>query len=107
MSDFIQVFVRTDDLIPNEPAILPLPDRFNDPDEEILKDNDMDAIKTWGEDIRENGIKYSLAIDKFGNIRDGNSRYWIAKHLGIEYVPVNFEFMAGTDKKLYPKKEAR
>ena len=33
------------------------------------------------DDIRENGLKYKLNVDPFGNIKNGNMRYWVARYL--------------------------
>jgi len=51
--------------------------------------------KDWLEDIKENGIKYALKIHPNGLIGDGNFRYWCAKKLGIEYVPIDLMFYMG------------
>ena len=33
------------------------------------------------DDIRQNGLKYQLNVDPFGNIKNGNMRYWCARWL--------------------------
>lgn len=103
----IQLFARVMDLKPTEPNVLPVPGKFNDPDEEVLLEHGMDCVLTWGDDIRKNGIKYCLAVEKDGTISDGNGRYWCALDIGMEFVPVNFEYMSGINKRMYPKREVK
>lgn len=53
------------------------------------------------EDIRKNGIKHQLKIDRFGNILNGNGRYWAARILLLQgderfrYLPVELVRVAG------------
>lgn len=100
----VQLYVHIDDLMPTEPAIMPLPDKFNDPDEEKLAEHGMDTLPTWLEDMKENGIKYALCVDKKGRIKDGNGRYWVAKALGIKFLPIKLSFLAEqSQESVYPK----
>jgi hypothetical protein len=102
----VQLYVHISDVLPTEPAIMPLPEKFNDPDEAKLAENNMDTIPTWIDDIKVNGIKYALSIDGRGTIRDGNGRYWTARELGIEYLPISFRFLTRR-KGLYPKEPVK
>lgn len=68
----IQYYIHIRDITPTEPYILIYKGYFNDPDEEILLKNNMDCIEAFLIDIKKNGIKYQLAIDMNGIIRDGN-----------------------------------
>ena len=49
------------------------------------------------EDIRQNGIKLALQIHPNGLIGNGNFRYWCAKELKMEYVPVDLWFFCGLE----------
>jgi len=49
----------------------------------------------WLEDIRLNGIQYCLKVHPNGIIADGNFRYWCAKELGVDYVPIDLPFYMG------------
>ena len=33
------------------------------------------------DDIRKNGLKYQLNVDRYGNVQNGNMRYWVARYL--------------------------
>ena len=105
----IQLYARTKDLLATEPWKLPIPPRgFNDPDEEILLEHDMDCFKAFEKDILENGFKYCLVVNpKTGAILDGNCRLHIALKNNIEFVPINVEHFVGTDRSYYPKKEVK
>ena len=103
----IQLYAKITDLKPTEPNKLTYKGHFNDPDEAILLDNDMDCIKAFAADIKKNGFKYCSAIEKDGTIRDGNCRYHGGIAAGKEYTPINIDFMLGTDRSFYPKKEVK
>ena len=54
------------------------------------------------DDIRANGLKYQLNVDPFGNIKNGNMRYWCARYLlenendqRFLFLPVQRNFVAG------------
>lgn len=98
----IQMYAKLKDLTPTEPNQLTYQGYFNDPDEEIMLEYDMDCIKTYAEDIKLNGMKYAIQINAEGTILDGNCRYWCARELGWVYVPIN-RFKLGD--KYYPKPE--
>lgn len=102
---YLQYYMHINDITPTEEYKLKYVGYFNDPDEEILKDHDMDCIRAFLNDIEKNGFKYQLAIDMNGIIRDGNCRYWCGKVLNIFYFPINLEFYLGIDMSFYPKKE--
>ena len=52
-------------------------------------------------DIKDNGFKYALKINKRGAITNGNMRYWVARQLLEEgderfrYLPVELEMFSG------------
>jgi hypothetical protein len=55
------------------------------------------------DNIREHGIKYQLHIDPYGNIKNGNMRYWVARYLLEEendqrflFLPVQRNYAAGS-----------
>ena len=109
----IQFYVHIDSLTPTEPAKFRYT-HYNldgtpflyDPEEQpfIKYNKEYVECNCFLEDIRKNGIKYALVVDIHGRILDGNCRYWCAKILGIEYLPINIEHLIGTDKSFYPKK---
>ena len=54
------------------------------------------------DDIRKNGLKYQLNVDPYGNIKNGNMRYWCARYLLEQehdtrflYLPVQRNYAAG------------
>ena len=53
------------------------------------------------QNIKDNGFKYALKINKHGAIVNGNMRYWVARHLLEEgderfrFLPVELEMHAG------------
>lgn len=98
----IQLYAKLSDLVPTEPSKLDTPTHFNDPDEEVLLDNDMDCLKAFKKDIFLNAMKYAIVISDRGLIQDGNCRYWCAKELGWEYVPV---WIRMNGEPFYPKRE--
>ena len=61
----------------------------------------MTKYTDWLEDIRTNGIQYCLKVHPNGLIADGNFRYWCAKELGMEYVPIDFYFYMGLSMNEY------
>ena len=89
----IQLYAKLSDITPTEGKevdYIDSPEKCSDP-EEFGKNNYTD----WLDDIRENGIKYALKIHPNGLIADGNFRYWCAKELGHEYVPIDLYFYMG------------
>ena len=46
-------------------------------------------------DIKAHGIKHSLQVLPNGWIVNGNRRYWIAKQLGIKWLPIDLQFFVG------------
>lgn len=105
----IQLYAKTKDLKLTEPNPLPIPKYgFNDPDEEILLENDMDCYKAFEKDILENGFKYCLVVNpETGAILDGNCRLRVAIKNNIEFVPINVEHFMGIDRSYYPKKKVK
>jgi hypothetical protein len=54
------------------------------------------------DDIRAHGIKYQLNVDPYGNIKNGNMRYWVARYLlekekdeRFRFLPVQRNYAAG------------
>ena len=54
------------------------------------------------DDIRENGLKYALNIDPYGNVKNGNMRYWVARYLleneddkRFLFLPVQRNYVSG------------
>jgi len=45
------------------------------------------------DDIRANGLKYQLNVDPYGNIKNGNMRYWVARYLLEEEDDTRFLFL--------------
>ena len=76
----IQLYAKLEDLRPTE---------FKD-DVASIAD-----YKEWYDSIKEEGIKNMLHVDSSGFIRDGNARYYIAKLLGHEYLPISWQFFTG------------
>lgn len=105
----IQLYAKTTDLRLTEPNPLPVPKYgFNDPDEEILLDYDMDCIAAFEDDILKNGFKYCLVVNpETGAILDGNCRLRVALKNNIEFVPINGYHFMGIDRSYYPKKEVK
>ena len=110
----IQLYVKISDLTPTEPKKFMYKRNgkgqvyFHDPDEKEFYNYDKRFVdcNAFLEDIKANGIKYALSVTSAGIIKDGNCRYWIAKKLGIEYLPINIiYFHDPVGKNLYPKKE--
>ena len=100
----IQLFARIEDILPTEWWVLRAPDKFMDPEEAVLAENDMDCKKTWLYDISRNGITYQLKVHPSGHIADGNCRYWCARarHTYISplphragFLPVDVKFFTG------------
>jgi len=91
----IQLYAKLEDLTPTEGKEVDeveSPEKCADPSE-FGKTKYTD----WLDDIRENGIKFALKVHPNGLIADGNFRYWCAKELGYEYVPIDlFWFMGMT-----------
>ena len=112
---YVQLYVHIDTLIPKEPAKFPYYRKskhgelrpFDDPAEKAFLDYDPDFVDCdcFLEDIRKNGIKHPLYVSPDGHIIDGNCRYWCAKKLGIQYLPVYYPFFIGEfeTEALYPK----
>ena len=101
------IYVHIGFIIPTEPPKLEYKGYFNDPDEAILLDNDMDCYKAFLDDINQNGVKYCLCVDSQGYIRDGNCRYWCLRRLGIQWVPIRMDFFLGNSRQFYPKVEVQ
>ena len=53
-------------------------------------------------DINENGLKYAFKVDRYGNILNGNCRYWVCRALleagdyRFKYVPIEQERISGS-----------
>ena len=82
------------DIIPTEPLWEVIDDKLP-PAETWFKDELIDSI-------RKEGFRYSLNVDPNGLIRNGNARYWVARHLLEEendqrfrYLPVQQNFVSG------------
>ena len=103
----VQLWVRTEDTIGTEPPILQYKGHFNDPDEAILLENDMDCYKAFEKSILEEGFKYCVAMDKNGKIHDGNCRRHVAIKNKLPFLPINADFYFGIDLTFYPKKEVK
>ena len=91
----VQIYANIYDLQPIEPF-------FDIDDTGPRGDGDTKWTKeSLLEDIRINGIKHQLKIDRFGNILNGNGRYWAARILvkeGYErfrYLPVELVRISG------------
>ena len=91
----VQLYVNIYDLQPIEPF-------FDIDDTKPSGDGDRKWTKeSLLEDIRKNGIKHQLKIDRFGNILNGNGRYHAAVILFLEgderfrYLPVELVRVAG------------
>lgn len=72
----IQLYVRTDELIPHEG--MTTKER-----EELVPD------------IKENGFIYSIKVNPNGEISFGNTRYWAARLLDIKYIPIDINWFTG------------
>jgi len=60
------------------------------------------TLTDWTEDhlphyesIKEVGIRRPLCVNPNGTISYGNGRHFIARNLGIEYVPINLQWYLG------------
>ena len=53
-------------------------------------------------DIKDHGLRYALKIDRYGNILNGNCRYWVVRQLFEEgderfrFIPVECERISGS-----------
>ena len=54
-----------------------------------------ETLEKWEKSMREEGFKREklLLVDWRGCIIDGNIRYHLAKKIGIEYLPIDFNFL--------------
>jgi hypothetical protein len=77
MKNMKQLYMHIDDMIPTETR------------EEVEAIGDY---QDWLESVKDEGILYQLHVDHAGYIRDGNGRYWIAKELGIQWLPVSIQY---------------
>ena len=95
----IQLFVRTTDLTPQDPPSLKLKGYFVDPDEQkawetyVGAKDRFDCIDLFMRDIFENGMKKAIKVDWHGVIHDGDCRYWVARALKWEYVPIDAHYL--------------
>ena len=54
------------------------------------------------DDIKKNGLRYALKVDRYGNLLNGNCRYWIVRKLFEEgderfrYIPIEQERISGS-----------
>ena len=94
MIDSIQAYVNIYDITPTEWFWEEVQDNI-EPKEFWLRD---DLI----ENIANQGLKYALKVNKFGNIVNGNMRYWCMRHLLEKtgdkkwmFVPVEMEIFHG------------
>ena len=95
----IQLYAKLSDITPTEGKQVDeveSPNDCADPEE-----FGMTNYKDWLEDIVLNGIKYALKVHPNGLIADGNFRYWCAKELGYEYVPIDLMFYMGMSANNY------
>lgn len=109
----IQLFVRTTDLKPKHPPKHPAAPKYYDKDEEAVYHDKTERKAKWDcfryfrDDIERNGIRYALKINHLGEILDGDCRYWIARELGLEYVPIDYNFLMVGQGRKRPVKSPR
>ncbi len=86
----IQLYAKVSELTPTE-------DKWVEENYNPIDPDELGKFKytDWLDDIKKNGIKYCLKVHPNGLIADGNFRYWCAKELGLEYVPIDFFFYMG------------
>ena len=55
----------------------------------------LPKYQEWKADIKKNGIRVALKVHPNGTIGNGNARYWIAKALGLKWLPVDARYYLG------------
>lgn len=87
-----QIFARRVDLIPTEGM------RVKAVSFEELADKDEWNhwhYRDWLPSFRKDGIKHQMKIAPDGRIKNGNFRYWGGWDLGIDFLPLDFNFLLG------------
>ena len=92
----IQLYAKVADLTPTEDKWVEPAENHND-----LEEAGHFHYTDWINDIQTNGMQYCLKVHPNGLIADGNFRYWCAKDLGMEYVPIDFFFYMGLSMNEY------
>lgn len=72
--EHIQLYAKLSDLTPTEP---------------LYQIESFAEYGDWRRSIVFDGIQYQLNIYHDGRIHDGNARFWIARRIGLDYVPIN------------------
>ena len=89
----IQLYAKVHDVIPTEQKEVKAWEdatAYSDPDE-VGKWK----MEQWLDDFKQNGIKYQVRMHPSGHVADGNFRYWGARELGWDYIPIDVMFYTG------------